>query len=45
MNAVFWKIPYNRLPDLYIGFVKDSTGQWIAEYCRQWQDTWVTKID
>lgn len=45
MNAVFWKIPHNRLPDLYIGFVKDSTGQWIAEYCRQWQDTWATRID
>lgn len=45
MNAVFWKLPYNRLPDLYIGFVKDSTGQWIAEDCRQWYDVWYTKID
>ena len=44
MNAVFWKLPYNRLPDLYIGFVKDSTEQWIAEYCIQW-DNGMTKID
>lgn len=44
MNAVFWELPYNRLPDLYIGFVKDSTGHWIAEYCLQWDDR-TTKID
>lgn len=44
MNAVFWKLPYNKLPDLYIGFVQDSTGQWIAEDCMQWHDRY-TKID
>lgn len=44
MNAVFWRLPYNRLPDLYIGFIKDSMGQWIAAECVQW-DNGITKID
>lgn len=45
INCVMWKIPYITPPDLYIGFVKDSAGQWRAEDCMQWYNTWNVKID
>lgn len=43
MRFVVWNLPYNDLPNLFIGFVQDSNRIWYAEDCVQWSE--MTMID
>lgn len=38
MRFVSWNLPYNDMPNLFIGFVKDSNNIWRAEDCVQWSE-------